>query len=61
MEQLPQPNCPKCSKKMSPAGGYVMTNITTDWACWGCDIRIQDDHAEVILTNKFFKPNKVMK
>lgn len=42
IEQLEQPECPKCKRKMSPAGGLVALNITTYWACWDCDEHIED-------------------
>ena len=56
MEQLKQPKCPKCKRKMNFAGGNTGSNITTDWACWECDERIVDVQYEVIET-KQIKPS----
>ena len=48
MEQLERPKCPNCKRNMSPAGGIVGINVTTDWACWTCDERIVDTTYETI-------------
>ena len=44
-KQFKKPNCPDCKKPISPAGGIVVSetdSYTTDWACWDCDTRIED-------------------